>query len=229
MLILNKTISADDDDLLQAIGVRNMTAIRVERFDEMHDVQQGTGRDGYIPKIDRRLYVPVRRTVPGDNSCLFHAIESPPPPLTRRYIFNDKSRKDPTYLRHKIAEIIQLYPQKFTAHYLGQENQRYCRSIVNKDTWGGNVELSIFSFMYATRIVVYDLENQLEVIYGEPGFNRMAFIIYTGNHFDVLCLTTSIGTTELDDVVLFNSQDEGAIEKMHAFMHHEHPSMRFVL
>ncbi|KAL7713965.1 Ubiquitin thioesterase OTU [Entamoeba marina] len=216
--VLNKEINAYDESLLINVGITNMTAVRVGRLDVSSEVKQGTGRGGYIPKIDKFKLVAVRRKMPGDNSCCFHCLE---------YLFNKKSRADPTYIRDDVSNIVAAYPQKFTTDYLGMPNPVYVENIRNPRTWGSNVEINIYSFLKECRIVVFDFENQIDVTYGGSDYNRCCFIIYTGNHFDVLSLAPSVNSQESEDQVLFNSSDEEVYKKMKNFISAEHPKFKF--
>ncbi|ELP87743.1 hypothetical protein EIN_410960 [Entamoeba invadens IP1] len=217
--VLNKHINAFDDETVESVGIKNMTMVRVLLLNDLEkSVKQGTGHDGYIPLIDKTKFVTVRRPMPGDNSCLFHCLE---------YLFYNKSTQDPSHIRKEVAEIVKLYPQKFTTDYLGQPNSLYCLNIVEPNTWGSNVEISIYSFLKECQIIVFDLENNLDVTYGEKSLNRCAFIIFTGNHFDVLCLTQSLTSPPSEDKVLFNNTDKSVKDKMKSYIQSEHPNFRF--
>ncbi|EKE41532.1 hypothetical protein ENUP19_0367G0012 [Entamoeba nuttalli] len=217
--ILNKEINVFDDELAINVGIKNMTMIRITHLDqEEKKVKQGTSKSGYIVKIDRLKWVPIRRKMAADNSCLFHCLE---------YLFYNKSRNDPYHIRQEVSEIVQLYPQKFTTDYLGQPNSLYYQNILNPKTWGSNVEISIYSFLKECQIIVFDFENKVDITYGDKSLNRCCFIIFTGNHFDVLCLSHSLNSPENEDMVLFNNEDEEVKMKMKNYILSECPKFHF--
>jgi len=170
-------------------------------------VKQGHTDGKYVPPCDPRAHCVVRK-VPGDDSCMFHAIA---------YVLNNKSRTMGPSYRSRIAEIVAAHPKKFTTAYLGKSNMEYCLWIQDPGTWGGAIELDILSFLTQTEIVAVDKESRhLHKFGGGEGYKTRAFVAYTGKHYDALALSSTLGGNGLegDDQVLFNSEDEVAFKKM---------------
>lgn len=220
--MMNKQINCFDDELLTSVGIKNMTMLKIIRLDEdepkKQEVKQAKTIEGYIPPIDKTKWYVVRRKMAADNSCLFHCLE---------YIFYNKSEADPSHIRHEVSEIVQLYPKKFTTDYLGLPNSLYAQNILESTTWGSNVEISIYSFLKSCQIIVFDLENMIDITYGEKSLNRCCFILFTGNHFDVLSLAKANDSNQKNDMVLFNNTDKEVREKMKSFIKGHYPKFKF--
>lgn len=220
--MMNKSINCFDYEQLQSVGIKNMTMLKIIRLDKDEPVKNEVKRakiiEGYIPPIDKTKWYAVRRKMDPDNSCLFHCLE---------YLFYDKSEKDPYHIRQEVSEIVQLYPKKFTTDYLGLPNAVYAQTILETHTWGSNVEISIYSFLKSCQIVVFDLENMIDVTYGDKSLNRVCFMIFTGNHFDVLCLAKALNSSKMNDMVMFNNTDKEVKEKMKTYIKTEYPSFKF--
>jgi ubiquitin thioesterase OTU1 len=149
----------------------------------------------------------VRRTVPGDNSCAFHAAA---------YVLEARSRTLGPALRGKIADVVRGHPAVFTRDYLGMPNDAYCRRLNSPDFWGGALELGILSFVYEVEIRSFDVARMARVDrYGaKEGYARCVYLLYTdGNHYDALALAPYGGAPESTDRVLFNSKDDLAMAK----------------
>jgi len=79
--------------------------------------------------------------------------------------------------------------------------------ITNLDTWGGAIEISILSKHYNVKVVAFDATTCREDVYGSDNdeLRAMALIIYTGEHYDALCLNPHGAEGSKDkDIVLFN-------------------------
>ena len=85
--------------------------------------------------------------MPDDNSCMFTAfggalgLENPS--LT---------------LRRQVAEYILEHPEQYTKAILGDEPWRYRARMLEMDTWGGAIELSILSDIYKVEISSIDVK-----------------------------------------------------------------------
>lgn len=215
---MNKVINAYDDELLSDVGIKNMTMVRIHRLDEPKlDIRQASPINGYIP-LTTKQGIMVQRQMPGDNSCLFHTLE---------YIFNNKSRADPYYIRQEVSEIVTLHPTKFTSDFLGLPNPVYAQTILRPETWGSNVEIFIYSFVKECQIIVLDFKNKLDVTYGEKSLNRCCFIIFSKDHFNVLSFAPTLNSDEREDTVLFNNTDKLILSKVKQYCERECPGFTF--
>lgn len=88
--------------------------------------------------------------MPDDNSCMFTAfggalgLENPS--LT---------------LRRQVADYINEHPEQYTKAILGDEPWRYRARMLEMDTWGGAIELSILSDIYKVEISSIDVKVNL--------------------------------------------------------------------
>ncbi|GJD12970.1 Ubiquitin thioesterase OTU1 [Galdieria sulphuraria] len=123
----------------------------------------------------------VRRKVPDDNSCLFHAI---------CYVFRSGSVAQ---LRHIISETVRLNPDLYTEAFLGKSNHEYSRWILLPETWGGAIELSILNR------------------YGEAeNYEERVFLLYDGIHYDPIA-RAFLGASREYDVTVFKIWDNEAL------------------
>ena len=95
----------------------------------------------YPPTVKTGVGLFVRREMPQDNSCLFHSIA---------YVCQNRQTGSQVAfeLRTSIAEVVAQQPGIYNATFLGTPNQMYQNMILNPDTWGGAIELSIFSILF---------------------------------------------------------------------------------
>ncbi|GJQ09232.1 hypothetical protein GpartN1_g1023.t1 [Galdieria partita] len=141
----------------------------------------------------------VRRKVPDDNSCLFHAIS---------YVFRNGSVEE---LRHIISETVRLNPDLYSEAFLGKSNQEYSRWILLPETWGGAIELSILSKYFRTEISVFDIQTLRMDRYGEAdNYEERVFLLYDGIHYDPLARAYT-GASREYDVTIFKIWDEEAL------------------
>ena len=135
----------------------------------------------------------IRRIIPSDNSCLFNAIA---------YVLEGKrggNRETTTAtsiaakLRNKVATKV-LDSNKWSEAVLGMQPGKYVNYIQDKNRWGGGIECSIFAHYYQCEICAIDIETKQRYCFGEASnFNRRAFLLYTGTHYDAIgfCRSTS--------------------------------------
>lgn len=198
---------ADELEMLCTL-VRDGDMLTVQVGDA--SVKQGMTDGKYVPPSNDRT-VFVRRTVPGDNSCLFHACA---------YVLKDKSRSLGPSLRQECAEVVLANPQKYDAALLGQPPRDYVDWILRPTSWGGAIELSILSFLYQTEIIALDLESATMQRFGEgENYSLRAFVVYTGKHFDAIGVANPLSaSSERDDQVLFNPRDEKVFQRAVRFV-----------
>ncbi|KAJ1565199.1 ubiquitin-specific protease otu1, partial [Nowakowskiella sp. JEL0078] len=131
-----------------------------------------------------------------DNSCLFHSIgyvlEGTPDAVSK--------------LRKIVAEEISSNPD-FSEAILGKSRQSYIEWISQPKSWGGAIELSIFSKYYQVEIDSIDVATLRVDRFGEGQYDKRVFLIYSGIHYDAVALSfdlnapsefdqTSFGLTE---------------------------------
>ncbi|KAK8858770.1 hypothetical protein IAR55_002999 [Kwoniella newhampshirensis] len=119
------------------------------------------------------------RVVPDDNSCLFSAIG---------VVFEGGIEAGQT-LRKVVADAIRDDPFTYSDVMLGQPRDEYINRIVKSDTWGGAIELSIFSKHYKTEISSFDVATGRCDRFGQDDYDSRAVLVYSGIHYDALTLS----------------------------------------
>lgn len=61
-------------------------------------------------------------------------------------------------LRQQISDYILTHPEEYNKAILGEEPQRYVSRMMQMDTWGGAIELSILSDIYSVEISSIDVK-----------------------------------------------------------------------
>jgi ubiquitin thioesterase OTU1 len=135
----------------------------------------------------------VRRVMPDDNSCLFH---------TMAYVLENHKVAPQSVLqrlRQVVSSAILADPISFDSATLGKSNADYARWITQPNSWGGAIELSIFSKVYSTEIYALDVTNGLGSCFGEEdGFSKRVYVIFDGIHYDAIALSPVIDVMDLD-------------------------------
>lgn len=126
--------------------------------------------------------------VPGDGSCMFHAICHFLPGITA------------TQLRRQVADVMIQYPEMSIGDqplsaWIQQDAQmsvqKYAKHIEKSNTWGGGIEMSVIAQIKAILINVYSTCNNAKYFciasFGKADALRTAHILHSKNiHYDVL-------------------------------------------
>jgi ubiquitin thioesterase OTU1 len=158
----------------------------------------------------------VKRAVPDDNSCLFHAIS---------LCFDHINVED---LRTLIAKTVLADPINWNEGTLQQKPSEYASYIKRTNTWGGSVELCIFSEHYKCEIFVLDTARQRQNNFGEDkNYGKRIYLVYDGIHYDAL-VWTSNPNSKAWDVTVFDPKNKTAEDGCVAFMKKEFQSGHYV-
>jgi ubiquitin thioesterase OTU1 len=185
-----------------------------------HVMVQGVGGWKYPSSINVQRGSFVCVPMPGDNSCMIHSVgyvcEAD---ITQRTPTKAKARK----LRELIANIVASSPRLFTTAFLGMPNEAYQARVLNPNSWGGFIELSIFSRHFGVEIVSFDPRYLREDVYGshdgggggaaDEGHTRRVFVLYVdGTHYDALAWQPSAmgGSGSASQQTIFSVKDENA-------------------
>ncbi|KAJ3218583.1 Cell morphogenesis protein PAG1 [Dinochytrium kinnereticum] len=201
-----KYINVNDDSTLAECGVKDGEQLHVEEDDTIA-LQAATSSDSNIseaiPLEDGYLVV---REMDDDNSCLFHAIG---------YIF-ERDADAAGSLRKIIADAVLKDPITYNEVILGKPEADYAKWIKSPQSWGGAIELSIFSSHFNTEICSVDVSTLRVDRFGEgSNLPRIAVVMYSGIHYDALALTPerSMSTSKEFDVTVFERErGEGVVE-----------------
>ena len=132
-----------------------------------------------------------RRVIEADNSCLFNAVG---------YVL--QSRHNALQLRRVVADAVAADPDTFNDAFLGRPNAEYRDWVLERDSWGGAIELSILSRHFEKEIDACDIQTGRVDRYGQGSYKERVLLLYDGIHYDALALTAFVGAPEELDVTL---------------------------
>jgi ubiquitin thioesterase OTU1 len=92
-------------------------------------------------------------------------------------------------LQQVISDTIASDPFNYNDAILGQDPDEYRRWIVQQNSWGGAIELSIFSDHYQTEIHSIDIKTLRADKFGEGKYSKRVLILYNGIHYDAIALS----------------------------------------
>ncbi|CAO3574679.1 unnamed protein product [Mortierella alpina] len=113
----------------------------------------------------------VVREVADDNSCLFNAIA---------YTLEPSMKSNIQGLRQIVAQVIQANPDAYPDVVLGRPRQEYCEWIKRENSWGGAIELAIFSEHFKIEIDSIDVSTNRVDRFGEGQYSQRALVMYSG-------------------------------------------------
>ncbi|KAG0086918.1 hypothetical protein BGZ93_003335 [Podila epicladia] len=156
--------------------------------------------------------------VEDDNSCLFNAIA---------YTLDPTMKSNIRGLRQIVAQAIEANPDTYPDVYLGRPRKDYCDWIRKDTSWGGAIELAIFSDHYKIEIDSIDVSTNRVDRFGEGYYHQRAILMYSGIHYDAVALTPAMDVpadcdqtqfeAELDDIVNGGVQLAAKLKKAHKY------------
>ncbi|KAI9138151.1 hypothetical protein BKA69DRAFT_1093601 [Paraphysoderma sedebokerense] len=164
----------------QAVASGSSKATTLNQNEEIIELPSGKG---YL----------LRREVPDDNSCLFNSIQ---------YVMDKKSAVQS--LREVVASTILSDPIKYNEAILGRPVDEYANWIMKSNSWGGAIELSIFSSVYGVEICSIDIQTGRIDRFGEGMYPKRCLVIYSGIHYDPLSLVITPTSTSPYDITVFD-------------------------
>ncbi|KAF9570550.1 ubiquitin-specific protease otu1 [Mortierella alpina] len=144
----------------------------------------------------------VVREVADDNSCLFNAIA---------YTVEPSMKSDVQALRQIVAQAILANPEAYPDVVLGRPRQEYCEWIKRENSWGGAIELAIFSEHFKIEIDSIDVSTNRVDRFGEGQYNQRALVMYSGIHYDAVALTPGLEIPPECDQTHFDAGAEDVI------------------
>ncbi|EJU05170.1 hypothetical protein DACRYDRAFT_46498 [Dacryopinax primogenitus] len=151
------------------------------------------------PQTDDKESVPceeqllVVRNAPDDNSCLFHSLSYVLPALPS----TPNERPTPTFLRSLAARTILADLVTYDDATLGQSPASYAEAIQRPSTWGGAIELALFSAAFGVEIWSWDVESGQLYRFGQgSGWDNRVLLVYSGIHYDAMSLSPTRGAPE---------------------------------
>ncbi|KAJ3023727.1 Iron-sulfur clusters transporter atm1, mitochondrial [Thoreauomyces humboldtii] len=119
----------------------------------------------------------------------------------------ERSAEDPTKYRRLVAEAIDKDPVTYSEAMLGREPREYQEWIMKAGSWGGGIELAIFSKHYAIEIDSIDVSSGRVDRFGEGQYPTRVILMYSGIHFDAVVLTPTQGAPKDFDQTAFSEGD----------------------
>ncbi|KAF9140387.1 ubiquitin-specific protease otu1 [Linnemannia schmuckeri] len=141
----------------------------------------------------------VLREVEDDNSCLFNAIA---------YTLDPSMKSNVQGLRQIVAKAIDANPDAYPDVVLGRPRKEYCDWIRKENSWGGAIELAIFSDYYKIEIDSIDVSTNRVDRFGEGQYDQRALVMYSGIHYDAVALTPSLDIPAECDQTQFETTSE---------------------
>lgn len=145
--------------------------------------------------------VPLRRFVDADNSCLFSSIG---------YLLDNDQFSETTKLQYRQILATYIQDNTFDAGLFEIPKEDYVQNIINPSTWGGAIELKIFSDIYQIEIASIDVMTNRVDIFGQgKEYKNRIYVLYNGVHYDPLVFATGDDTSE--DQRVFDANDSNTL------------------
>jgi hypothetical protein len=127
----------------------------------------------------------IRIGMPKDNSCMFHMIS---------FLCHGKPKRTVDLVmtqRLRVAESILADPEYFSEGILGSKPSKYCDTIKRLHSWGGAIELGIFSRLFQVQIVAIDISTCTVYTFPDSSdtehkYTKRIFTVYNHEHYDCL-------------------------------------------
>ncbi|WFD36163.1 ubiquitin-specific protease otu1 [Malassezia cuniculi] len=144
------------------------------------------------------------KVVPDDNSCLFNAIS--------HVSGSDVSQQSAAVLRQTAAQIIESDPHAFPDAVLGEPRSSYVAKLLKPTTWGGALELAVFSQYFGVEIWCWDVQSGVCHRFGEGnGYATCWMLVYSGIHYDALEARPSTSSAQVNTI--FSTAQDDTLEK----------------
>lgn len=145
-------------------------------------------------------YLPIRRYVNADNSCLFSSIA---------YLLNRSNFNENSSLIYRLEIVDYLKNNNIDENLLGYPKDEYIEKINDLTTWGGGIELKIFSDIFKIQIASIDVQSGRVDIFGEnKNYEKRIYVVYNGVHYDPLVCNEDETSDSETDLTIFNSNND---------------------
>ncbi|KAI9483067.1 MAG: hypothetical protein EXX96DRAFT_556687 [Benjaminiella poitrasii] len=194
-----KLITADNDTTLNNTIIRDGDTLNIKIIDSVipsiKEPERRSIKEGLIETPNGFLTL---RVMDDDNSCLFRSIG---------YVLrNDTSISQE--LRKVIVEGIKADPVMYSDITLGQPREKYMEWILKPNSWGGAIELAIFSSYFGIEIDSIDVQTGRFDKFGEGLYKERVLIVYSGIHYDALSLSSAYDSPPEFDQTRFSIDDK---------------------
>lgn len=187
---------------------KELSALPFRSGDTLLVEEDSSLRKKKIENVDSVLHAQIshsrgmlmRKVVPADNSCLFTSVDC---------VMNGGkiNLQCASQMRELIAGIVMSDPETYSEAFLGKSNSNYCKWIMESDSWGGAIEISILSMYYDVEIDVVDTQTGRVDRFGEDrNYSKRVLLIYDGVHYDPLVMEPLVPDESL--TTIFSTRDE---------------------
>jgi len=154
------------------------------------------------------LMEPVRRFVDSDNSCLFSSIG---------YLVDSKNFSESTKYQYRQLLVNYLEDDNIEEEMLDLPKEDYIENIQNPATWGGAIELKLFSDMLQTEIASIDVQsNRVDIFGQDKNYPQRMYVLYNGVHYDPLVMAHTEDSK--DDITNFASDDNETLISLQSYV-----------
>lgn len=151
---------------------------------------------------------PVRRFVDSDNSCLFSSIG---------YLIDNKNFSETTKYQYRQLLVNYLESNNLEAGILEIPKEDYIENIQNPSTWGGAIELKLFSDMLQIEIASIDVQsNRVDIFGQDKNYPQRIYVLYNGVHYDPLVMAYTEDSN--DDITSFASDDNETLISLQEYV-----------
>ena len=151
---------------------------------------------------------PIRRFVDSDNSCLFSSIG---------YLVDNKNFSENTKYQYRQLLVNYLEDNNLESGMLEIPKEDYIENIQNPSTWGGAIELKLFSDMLQIEIASIDVQsNRVDIFGQDKNYPQRIYVLYNGVHYDPLVMAYTEDSK--DDITNFASDDNETLISLHEYV-----------
>ncbi len=189
-----KTINNSEMDQLTLfdLSIFDKESLRIQLNDPNLKSEENKNKKNQNQNIiDYSKYSIRKKDIPADNSCLFNAVN---------FAIN-RNAENPEIIREIIVSEILSNPNEYNSAVLDKQPEAYCKWIMNKETWGGGIELSILSKFFQIQIGVADIQHITFEYFGN--YDKCIYLLYNNIHYDVFYKEENGKITGI-----FNTHDE---------------------
>lgn len=154
-----KAVTSSDEASCRTMSLTNNELLRVEcnkRQEQAKNTISAELREDSKSTISKSGAI-ERHIIPADNSCLFTAIN----------FCIEGQLGQHEMMREIIVSTIMSNPELYNEAILEKDPVVYCDWIMQKETWGGGIELAILSNFFQVRIGVADIGKVTIEYFGE--------------------------------------------------------------
>lgn len=148
----------------------------------------------------------IIKEIKKDGSCLYSSIK----------YGTSQIESDGMDLRKTIRDLLNTEDYQEYLYLIDRPKEEYFKLLLIPSYWGGELEISILSKYFKKRIFVIVL-NTLECKrYGDEGYSKVIYLLYTGSHFNLVVRNFLDGDPEMDVTQFRNECSENLIKVLSA-------------